>query len=188
LHGLKTLKPTLNRHKNSQKTFGQKYRVNSGHPVERDELQTIACKIEAIMNSHPLTHTHTTDNILCPIDLLNPYTQLRQTYNAKNKLIDIFCFSNEYVTALRERRQLQHRQSHSAQTIPKVDDIVMVHDKDVPRAQWHIGVIQTLHQSPDVPNRPLNSLYPLELHTDYQSVCVHILHGLYLQRLFFSVG
>ncbi|KHN85730.1 hypothetical protein Tcan_00522, partial [Toxocara canis] len=141
-------------------------------------------------------------NVLRPIDFLlhgakNGFPSLEEDYedpeydpDNREKLIDIWrknmrnidkfwkIWSEEYLLSLREKQTIFHRHPRViAKEIPKVGQIVLVHDENLPRGSWKLGKIIHLHISTDkevrsaviqMPNgnhlnRPINLLYPLEI-------------------------
>lgn len=51
-------------------------------------------------------------------------------------------WNREYLTSLRERQRLAHPNSRSAITEqPKLGEIVLLKDEDLPRGSWKIGKI-----------------------------------------------
>ena len=88
-------------------------------------------------------------------------------------------WKSEYLLSLRER-PTHHRQNKStSDLVPKLDEVVVVADKDSPRALWKVGRIVQLNKSNDglvrsanvlLPNkrvlrRSTRHLYPLELYS-----------------------
>ena len=83
-------------------------------------------------------------------------------------------WQREYVTALRERHNMQHK---SKAVNINVGDVVMMKGESKKRGRWKIGIISELFQGKDdqirgaqvkTPrgylDRPIQLLYPLELH------------------------
>ena len=89
-------------------------------------------------------------------------------------------WQRDYLLLLRERLPY-HRGGHThgqAATAPAVDDIVIIQDTSAPRTHWQLGRVRELILSHDdqvcsaivetsskrLLTRPINHLYPLELH------------------------
>ncbi|KHJ85116.1 hypothetical protein OESDEN_15163 [Oesophagostomum dentatum] len=163
------------------------------------QLQTLVIEIEAILNSLPLTSYRDASNapyIVKPIDFISPEVQLqlppldRSAPNVSNhrlgdwyketiKVLDRFwdIWYRDYLSAIVKRHQSRIRQGRSSPLAPQVSDVVLVTDKNVPRGQWHLGVITEVKRDKDgtvrsavvrMPNgkslsRSPNHLYPLEI-------------------------
>ncbi|XP_074657129.1 uncharacterized protein LOC141910297 [Tubulanus polymorphus] len=166
------------------------------------ELYTVLCEIEACLNDRPLvyvssdleseslTPSHlmwgrriTALSKLCPIDNLeddaefgNDGSVLAKRYLHLNRLLDHFWlrWRKEYLTNLRE----YHRFTGDNREIAKPGSVVIIHDENVPRLRWKLGIIQKLHRGSDglvrsatvktatgVTSRPISRLYPLEIDT-----------------------
>ena len=86
-------------------------------------------------------------------------------------------FQHEYFAALRERHFYQQRTPSSFRvTSPSVGELVLIHDDDVSRLRWRLGIIEGLITGADghvraahlrtstgKTNRAISKLYPLEL-------------------------
>ncbi|KAL6722921.1 hypothetical protein Aduo_017989 [Ancylostoma duodenale] len=163
------------------------------------EFQTLVFEVEAVLNARPLTSirdTSTAPQILKPIDFISPEVELqippserssasfpshrltdwyRGTISALNQFWNIWY--RDYLSLLADRHQKRTRQGRSSPVIPKVSDVVLVPEKNVPRGQWPLGVITALQCNRQkvprsatvrMPNgrelvRSLNQLYPLEI-------------------------
>ncbi|KAL6740660.1 hypothetical protein Aduo_013999 [Ancylostoma duodenale] len=163
------------------------------------ESQTLVFEVEAVLNARPLTSirdTSTAPQVLKPIDFISPEVELqippserssesfpshrltdwyRGTISALNQFWNIWY--RDYLSLLADRHQKHIRQGRSSPVIPKVSDVVLVSEKNVPRGQWPLGVITALQCNRQkvprsatvrMPNgrelvRSLNQLYPLEI-------------------------
>ena len=98
----------------------------------------------------------------------------RQKYVKKCKDVAWRRWQREYVTALRERHNMQHK--FKSVNI-NVGHVVMIKDESKKRGKWKIGIISELFQGKDDQIRdarvktpcgylvrPIQLLYPLELH------------------------
>ncbi|XP_074657312.1 uncharacterized protein LOC141910517 [Tubulanus polymorphus] len=172
--------------------------------VSDTELYTVACEIESCLNDRPLlyvsfepeenetlTPSHlmlgrriTAHSKLCPIDNLEGDTTfspgsdtLAKRYSYINKLIYSFWlrWQKEYLVNLREF----HRVTGDNREIAKPGSVVIIHDDNVPRLKWKLGIIEHLHKSTDglvrsatvktangVTNRPISKLFPLEIESN----------------------
>ncbi|XP_002741737.1 uncharacterized protein LOC100368009, partial [Saccoglossus kowalevskii] len=145
-----------------------------GHAlVTKDELSTITCEIEAILNDRPLTHTSTNIADAQPLTpahllhgrLLTPLpqpivdidqisdldfvpvsrTELTKRTEYLARLYQRFWqrWHKEYVLSLRER----HRQNMNKNTENhiKIGDIVLVHNDNKKRLLWNLAVVEKLN-------------------------------------------
>ena len=100
--------------------------------------------------------------------------QKQQKYVKKCKDVAWRRWQREYVTALCERHNMQHK--FKSVNI-NVGHVVMIKDESKKRGKWKIGIISELFQGKDdqirgarmkIPrgylDRPIQLLYPLELH------------------------
>ena len=55
-------------------------------------------------------------------------------------------WKDEYLLSLRERISLYHKGANRSQGLPKIGDIVLVKDDNLPRAAWKLGKIINLVQ------------------------------------------
>ncbi|CAJ0604320.1 unnamed protein product [Cylicocyclus nassatus] len=138
--------------------------------------------------------------VLRPIDLINPqfrlglnynlpkrikssssdnYESLCTRYNALRKDLDHFwdIWQKDYLGALANREATRSRNGRGTIVPPRVGDIVIIREQDVPRSIWPLGLILQLHTSPDGQVRParirtckrhildraINHLVPLEI-------------------------
>ena len=88
-------------------------------------------------------------------------------------------WQREYVTPLRERRNIQHK---SKAVNINVGNVVMIKDESKKKGRWKIGIISELFQGKNDQirgarvkiqrgylGRPIQQLYPLELHCNVQN-------------------
>ena len=54
-----------------------------------------------------------------------------------------------FINSLRERISLYHKGANRSQGLPKIGDIVLVKDDNLPRAAWKLGKIINLVQGQD---------------------------------------
>lgn len=108
--------------------------------------------------------------------------ELTKKFRYQQRLIQIFWkqWRDEYLTSLREYHSTRKGIRHSQEI--RVGDVVLIHD-DTSRNQWRLGLIIELHRGNDdliravtlrVSNgrkisRPIEKLYPLELHEKQES-------------------
>ena len=131
--------------------------------ITDETLQTLFCEVEAIMNSRPLTYVspdHRDPKPLAPNDLLllanmapvpiyvtrGEDLYARKRWRQASYLADVFWhrWKKEYISLL-QQRQVRMRQSKNL----KVDDVVLVADDSVPRAQWPLGRVVEVRTSDD---------------------------------------
>ncbi|KIH53908.1 integrase core domain protein [Ancylostoma duodenale] len=163
------------------------------------QFQTLVFEIEAVLNARPLLSirdTCTAPHVLKPIDFISPEVDLeippserslasfpshrlagwyRETVSILDRFWNIWY--KDYLSTIADRHQKRIRQGRSTSVIPKVSDVVLVAEKNVPRGRWPLGVITALgNVSNDGPRsatvrmpngrlvqRSLNHLYPLEI-------------------------
>jgi len=172
----------------------------------RDELCTLIKEVQAIVNNRPLTYVSSN---LEELEILSPNHLIygrqigliahEQTDNMefdanfggkehlermaylRSQLIENFRhrFQNEYLAMLRERHAHVAKTNPKTEDSVKVGDVVIVYDKDLPRRDWKLGVVQKLLRGTDgltraasiktnsgTSNRAVAHLYPLEITTD----------------------
>ena len=171
-----------------------------------DELITILVEVEAVLNSRPLTYVSTEDyeEPLTPFHLLTGYrlinlpdfsnseedpdyigttdpVTLTRRMKHLNTILNHFwrCWKREYILELRETHRFASRAGTASRPV-HIGDIVMVFDKDHPRAFWKMGRIESLKSGDDglvrgawvcvrsgntstILNRPIQHLFPLEV-------------------------
>uniref|UniRef100_A0A1I8AFR5 Integrase catalytic domain-containing protein n=1 Tax=Steinernema glaseri TaxID=37863 RepID=A0A1I8AFR5_9BILA len=108
--------------------------------------------------------------------------QLLQIYDQTTAKLDRAWdyFREHYLKSLRMRAQLIHRGSkHHEHAIPRVGEVVIVQDDNLPRGEWKVARVTEVVKSQDheirtakirlpssrIVARPLNQLYPLETST-----------------------
>ena len=111
----------------------------------------------------------------------DPAEELRRTWQASMTTLEYFwsIWEREYLQLLRQTTiSRQHHQHSTVNRTPQVNDIVIVKSDEQPRASWKLGRVMAVNQSHDtlirsarvlMPNhrvltRPVNQLFPLELH------------------------
>ncbi|MEM7375552.1 MAG: DUF1759 domain-containing protein [Bacteroidota bacterium] len=170
------------------------------------DLITLLCEAEAVVNNRPITYINDDPSsrlrVLRPIDFLSP--RIESTLNllsggevsnatfgeAGKRLLSIWksrCVAierlwkywyEEYLLSLRERQVSLHRsRKGEISEIPTVNQVVLIHDPDVPRGQWRLARCTAVFRSSDGHvrsaevvqsngykiKRPINHLIPLEL-------------------------
>ena len=165
-----------------------------------DEHGTVITEVESTINSRPLTYHYeeTGEEVLTPFHLilgrrLSPLSEyidsnldLNEVENQENvsrrftyitKKLNHFWnrWRREYITGLREAHRMKERKPN----IIDQGDIVLIHEDNVKRNWWKIGVIENLIKGkdgeirgaqvrksgkgkPEILNRPVQKLYPLE--------------------------
>ena len=155
--------------------------------VELEELRILLCKIEAVLNSKPLTYM--SDDItdmspLSPAHFLigRKLTQLPEIENGEVKQMNLKQFFKTRADLLRAftvrwrsvylRELKQH--AYTATRLPKIDDVVLVDNDRAPHL-WPVGVVEELYltrgnaiRSARVKmgnkryTRPINKLYKVD--------------------------
>ena len=167
------------------------------------QLQTIVLEVSAVVNSRPLVpYDHQAGELALtpshflgkagrcglpsvPVDLdPDPAVvdasrhNLIETWLKGQRILDEFWSSwhKEYLACLRER-QIKNMNAHSSNSIPVAEGVVVLLKKPlVPRVQWKMGKITSLHHSDDgqvrsatvklsnrrTVNRPIKLLFPIE--------------------------
>ena len=151
------------------------YKVLGGSNVSFDELSTLLCEIEAIMNSRPISYVYddihegqaiTPSLLLCGKDLTQlpagmfnhkfdrkqPQTcRERLKYLEKLKTYFWTRYTREYLTELSDRHLTQRHGKEVRE--PKVDDIVLVKEGSdtvkIPRHKWKVARVVQLHPGRD---------------------------------------
>ena len=166
--------------------------------LSQDELSTVLVEVENTLNTRPLTYLYdelgevlTPSHLLCGFRMSNLSENIKSEIDCNedhNKLTRRFLYlSNrlshfwsrwrkEYITDLRE----YHKENSSKVNVVAVGDLVLIHDDNVKRGLWKMGVIETLIVGQDgkirgaavrkagkgkseVITRPLQKLVPLEI-------------------------
>lgn len=164
------------------------------------ELESIIYELELIVNSRPLSalFDDEIEEVITPNHLLfghslnieNKESLVESNFNLSkhtkyvNDLKEHFWrrWRAEYIPALRENQKLYKRTNDVK---PSVDDIVIVYDANQPRHKWLLGkIIKLIKGKDDIVRgakvylgktkknieRPINKLFPLELHVDTNKV------------------
>ena len=183
--------------------------------LNHDEFCTCIAEIASIVNSRPLTYNYSDINsleVLRPIDFIIPEANVslpffdldindpeyKQGRNSKDQLLEYMkhtqqtrekfwdLWHNEYLTSLRERYQIEHKQPHHlSHLLPKKGAVVLIEEENTPKTQWKLGIIEQLNPENNprkatllLPNkkkieRPINLLYPLEVtaETPVEQLC-----------------
>ena len=122
-----------------------------------DEMATVLCDIEAMVNSRPLIYISDDDMALTPAHLLigkpllplsiakpaNREIEPLTRWKYQNKLLDSFwnCWKTQYLPQLQEFQKWRHRPERELQ----VDDIVLVNDGNRKRGQWPMArIVKTI--------------------------------------------
>ncbi|VDK17639.1 unnamed protein product [Anisakis simplex] len=177
--------------------------------LDEEELRTLVTDAEGIINSRPITQVADDSNeVLRPIDFLIPQIQInvlsdeedteeeylvsqsstkdklkkrwQQTKVVINKFWEIWRIN--YLAILRSRTRKEHKGPRSTTSRPpRLNEIVLVAEENVPRGNWLLGRIKEIRSGAgdvirtalvQMPNgniwtRPINHLCPLE--TDIES-------------------
>ena len=125
-----------------------------------EQLQTLLCEVENILNSRPLTKVCDDPNdldVITPNQLLQPRIQehyppgkfteqdkyARQRWRQVQFLADLFWkrWVREYLPTLQRRQKWLHPERNYA-----VGDIVLIADQHAPRNSWLLGKIISIHE------------------------------------------
>ncbi|EPB66636.1 hypothetical protein ANCCEY_14273 [Ancylostoma ceylanicum] len=165
-----------------------------------DQFHTVVVEIEAVINSRPITPFHEKDpshHVLRPCDFISPEVTLQippgadtsdigfeghrltEWYKDTTEVLNSFWnnWYSEYLSALAQRHQSRLCQSQYTHTQPRVNDMVIIGDGNMPRGQWKLGIVTKLHstkkgvvRSAEVRTRKgkllarsITQLYPLEI-------------------------
>ena len=131
--------------------------------IREDNLRTLLCEIEAIINSRPLTTVssdpqdacpltpnhllHHRSGVLLPPGLFQPDdVYSRRWWKQVQYLADLFWtrWRAEYLATLQQR----HKWTKTKKNI-KDGDIVILVDENLPRSQWHLGKIEQVYPGSD---------------------------------------
>ncbi|KAK6760056.1 hypothetical protein RB195_021539 [Necator americanus] len=168
-------------------------------------FETVLFEIEAILNTRPLIPITSSDPdediVLRPIDLINPYfrigrlkdiTPLRydvtanehhnsiiEHYQEFREILDHFwnLWHKEYLALLAERNASRSKCRQYARKSPKIGDVVIIRQENIPRSNWPLGLILQLNTSKDgmsrsarirtgkktIVERSIKHLVPLEI-------------------------
>ena len=145
------------------------------------EIQTILAEIEEAVNRRPLYQITTEANPLTPFHFIYGSAPAPETLPVpdlsgeilgkvwKNRLLVSHefwrSFRHKYLSSLRSWRRTKLR----IQREPKVDEIVLVEDKNTPRLRWNFARILEIHPHSAIilmngrrTSRAIKCLYPLE--------------------------
>ena len=158
------------------------------------ELEEVLLDVEINLNNRPLTYVE--EDVQYPILTPNSMIlgrdartinenviedeelgwRKRQKYVKRCKDLAWKRWEREYLTALRERHNMKCKTN---QQEIKVGDVVMIKGEDKRRGTWKVGIISEVYPGKDeeirgvqvrtstgILNRPIQLLYPLELHCD----------------------
>ena len=132
------------------------------HKTTFSELQTVFYESANVVNERPIgTTTKSVDDgsYLCPNDMLLgrstnnvPSGDFEQTSNSRRRvyfvqrLTDAFWrkWTSDYFPCLLEREKWHHSQRNA-----RINDIVIIQDKDLRRDQWKIGLITEVNVGAD---------------------------------------
>ena len=135
-----------------------------------DELETVLCQVEAVINSRPLTYISSDDSSepLTPFHLLfgrnvsiissdvsselktaeaakNHYAHLKRVLDGQWKI-----FSSSYINELRQQHIYRSSNATSASKFPSLGDVVLIKsDTPLPRQKWRIGKVEQLIRGRD---------------------------------------
>ena len=129
--------------------------------IDDDNLHTIFCEVETIINSRPLTVVSSDPNDILPLtpnNLLNVGSVPvpmdvgeAESYSVKRwkqvqYVSDIFWkrWSREYLTCL-QKREKWLKKSRDV----NINDIVLIVDETLPRCHWPLGRVIEVHKSAD---------------------------------------
>ena len=164
------------------------------YKLSYDELQTVLFEVEMILNNRPLTYVYPDEieNALTPNHLLfgrlltstsdqnTPIQYRAQNITTQSKKISRIInhfwdrWHKEYVVNLRETHKQNLKNKHQQHI--RLNDIVLIHDENIPRLTWRKGIVVELLKGPDgkmrgaevrTPNgsilkRPITKLFPIE--------------------------
>lgn len=127
-----------------------------------EEMETMLCNMEAVINSRPLTYISNDDlqEVLTPFHLLfghnvihnsvdvvdtsdSVHTMKRLIYlkNLLGKYWKIFV--SVYLSELRQAH-LYRREKSQSKKVLKLNDIVLIKDETAPRYKWKLGKVEEL--------------------------------------------
>ena len=157
-----------------------------------EQLYTVLLEIESILNNRPLTYIYPNDLEECvtPNHLLygrklnftstNSSTAYDSHETANHQVVaDIINqfwkrWLKEYVVNLRETHKFSNQ--NRLQPTVEVSDVVLIHDENLPRSMWRMGVVTEVIHGADnqirgavarsnkntLLKRPVNKLFPIE--------------------------
>lgn len=138
-------------------------RVVGNHLLNFEELTTLMCRIEAILNSRPLTTMSSDPNELAPLTpahflISQPFTEIPepditliptnrlQRWHLIRQLHQNFWkrWSSEYLVSLQNRPKWTKQQKNI-----QIGDLVIVHAPNQPPTQWKMGRVEAVHTGAD---------------------------------------
>ncbi|KHN72283.1 hypothetical protein Tcan_01208, partial [Toxocara canis] len=167
--------------------------------LKTEEMTTFLSEVEVILNSRPLTFLYEEQDAktIRPIDFICPYADIqlpirRETDDPYDEdyrppeernafleqILKPSIWQSEYLLSLRETQKMIHPTLRlSEQRSPKLGEIVIIQEDDVPRGLWKMGKVIEIRRSSDEQirsavlktstyqrlERPLNKLYALEI-------------------------
>ena len=170
------------------------YRTIGKAHLKWEELEEVLLDIEVNLNNRPLTYIEddiahqplTPNSILLGRDVVLPPDQevtsenegekfrKRQKYVQKCKQAAWKRFQHEYLVALRERHNLNHKGKDAN---IQIGDVVIIKGESKNRGNWKLAIVEKLHRGKDnvvrvvglrtaknYLERPIQLLYPMELH------------------------
>uniref|UniRef100_A0A0M3ITC7 DUF5641 domain-containing protein n=1 Tax=Ascaris lumbricoides TaxID=6252 RepID=A0A0M3ITC7_ASCLU len=141
--------------------------------LNEEEFKTLVIECEAIVNSRPLTYVDSAiERILRPVDFLRPqaiiaaqepspenHKGLPHTADSRGKLLGLWkatisnldrfwkIWTHDYLMSLRERHCMEHQQPcRVTDRAPLENEIVIVAEEGLPRAEWKLGKVEKLHK------------------------------------------
>lgn len=136
--------------------------ITKDHVLTYEEMNTVLCRVEAVLNSRPLTALSTdTDDLqaLTPAHFLVGSSLLSPPENCDDskllptqrwllvqRMAQHFWkrWSSEYLTRLQQRPKWCTKKP-----VMKVGDLVLIKDENLPPLQWKMGRIKVIHPSKD---------------------------------------
>ncbi|XP_065180039.1 uncharacterized protein LOC135810477 [Sycon ciliatum] len=137
-----------------------------------EQFNTITTEVEAMLNTRPLTYvpSESTDGIITPNHFIaptrslglpddiqsddympqrDPVATITSLQKKQQAALDTFwkLWRDDYILALRSRQPINHRLRRSRTTGPKIGDMVMIKNDQLPRGMWKMGKIRELHDS-----------------------------------------
>ncbi|XP_046462902.1 uncharacterized protein LOC124209084 [Daphnia pulex] len=131
--------------------------TGTAHLTE-EELRTTLCKIEAVVNSRPLTFVYNDhEEVQRLIDDSTPITQSATETNAtQRELVErveyygklTADFKKRWHTEYLQERALHFKHQHRVEPI-RIGEVVLIQEDNMKRRQWDIGVIKETIPSSD---------------------------------------
>ncbi|KAK6741776.1 hypothetical protein RB195_009568 [Necator americanus] len=140
------------------------------------QFQTLVAEIKVVLNSRLLlsiSGTSSSPHVLRPIDFVSPQVELQlpspnrnSLYITSNRLSEWYketsavlnnfwdIWYKDFLSAISARHQHRIHQGRSGPLIPSVEHVVLIADKNVPRGQWPLAIITTIHRSKTNTRRP----------------------------------